>query len=125
MNRFQQADYIRNLARARSLPPRYVPVFDHPIQLACQGDRLSIEQVALEMGARLHREACAVLGEALEREADCVVDEIFVAMLERRLPYGRRHDEVVGTLLHIVRSFARRHLEAIRQRDEEKCDPPP
>jgi DNA-directed RNA polymerase specialized sigma24 family protein len=59
-------------------------------------------------------EARLLLGD-LEHEADDVVQDLFVAMLEGRIRAPRGRGEALAHLLRLTGVFARRHARRVRE----------
>jgi hypothetical protein len=81
---------------------------DDAIRRALGGDRDALATVARELHPRLVREARTMLGD-LDHEADDVVQDLFVAILEGRIRAPKGRGEGVPMLLRLVCVFARKH----------------
>jgi DNA-directed RNA polymerase specialized sigma24 family protein len=100
---------IRNAALAvtPALPLQPILDLDAQVRLAFLGDRNALDAVARELQPELVYEARRHLGD-LEVEADDVVQDLFVAILERRVRAPRGRGEALALLLRLTRVFARR-----------------
>ena len=74
---------------------------------ALTGDRAAIETLARELRADMVEHAQAHLGR-FDCDAEDVVQDVFVAMLEGKLRPAPRFQSAVVWLLHLVESKARR-----------------
>jgi hypothetical protein len=86
---------------------------DDVIRRAFEGDRDALAIMFRELRPRLIREARITLGD-LDHEADDVVQDLAVAILEGRVraPRGRR--EGLPALLRLTGVFARKHARNVR-----------
>ncbi len=116
MNRFPHSRYATALAVVRSIPPPTTTDLDDQIELACDGDRDALAVVAQELRPRLIMQVVAVLGERFEQDADDVVDDLFLSMLEPREWFPRCRVGALPSLLFMAEIFARRHLEQACER---------
>jgi hypothetical protein len=116
MSRFPHSRYATALALVRSTPPSPATDLDDTIELACDGDRAALGVVAEELRDRLVMQVIAVRGERFENEADDVVDDLFLAMLDPRVPFARCRVGALPNLLFMAEIFARRHLEQASER---------
>jgi hypothetical protein len=97
---FTSSEAIQS-TRARSL--------EAAIHLACEGDTEAADQVARELRERMVAEARDNLG-IFVMEAEDVVDDLFVEMLECHVHPPRGHGRAVPMLLRIVADLARRRM---------------
>jgi DNA-directed RNA polymerase specialized sigma24 family protein len=79
---------------------------------AFDGDRVAMDVLARELHARLVHAARIALGD-LEHEADDVVQDLFVAILEGRVRAPRGPGEALAYLLRLTGVFARRHARQV------------
>ncbi len=108
MTRFQTR-YATAIALVRSTLP-IAADRDDTIQLACEGDRAAVNLVAHEHWALLLKEVTAVLGDRFAQDADDVVNDLFVAMLEREVPFARCRQDALPNLRIMARLYAEKHL---------------
>ena len=87
---------------------------DALIRRAIDGDRDALDAVARELHPRLVHEARRHLGD-LDHEADDVVQDLFVAILEGRVRAPRGRGEGVAHLLRLATVFARKHARNVRR----------
>jgi|HubBroStandDraft_2_1064218.scaffolds.fasta_scaffold1135005_1 DNA-directed RNA polymerase specialized sigma24 family protein len=87
---------------------------DEDIARAFDGDRDAMHAVARELHPRLVHEARQLLGE-LELEADDVVQDLLVGVLEGRVRPPRGRGEGVAHLLRMTGVFARKHARNVRR----------
>jgi DNA-directed RNA polymerase specialized sigma24 family protein len=87
---------------------------DALVRDAFAGDRSALDTIARELQPRLVHEARATLGD-LEYEAEDVVQDLFVAILERRVRAPRGRGEALARLLRLVGLFARKHARDVRR----------
>ncbi len=92
---------------------------DDHVRLACEGDRDAANVVARELRTRLVNKAAAALGGRLQQDADDVVHDLLVAMLEGRIRPKRGRGEAVQTLFRMAVAYARRHAREARRRSRE------
>ena len=102
----------------QSQPGPPLDLDDH-VRLACEGDRDAADVVARELRTRLVNKAAAALGGRLQQDADDVVHDLLVAMLEGRIRPKRGRGEAVQTLLRMAVAYARRHAHEARRRARE------
>jgi hypothetical protein len=123
MNRHNRSVAIVSdvLAPSIILPQPPVDLDDH-VRLACEGDRDAADVVARELRPRLIAKVIPVLGGRFEQDADEVVDDLLVAMLEGRVRPKRGRGEAVQTLLRMAVAYARRHTRDARTRWGEEDD---
>jgi len=105
-SRFQSAAAILPQGAA---PERLSPVaqhyFDDVARRALEGDRDAIEKLAREFRAEMVDHADAHLGR-FDCDAEDVVQDVFVAMLERKTPRAPRRASAVAWLLGLLASKA-------------------
>ncbi len=104
-----------------STPQPPLDLDDH-VRLACEGDRDAADVVARELRPRLVHKAAAALGGRLQQDADDVVHDLLVAMLEGRIRPKRGRGEAVQTLLRMAVAYARRHAREARRRARDHGD---
>jgi Sigma-70 region 2 len=106
-NRFQSAAAILPQGAA---PERLSPVthhyFDDVARRALDGDRDAIEKLAREFRAEMVDHASAHLGR-FDCDAEDVVQDIFLAMLERTIRRAPKRASAVAWLLGLIASKAR------------------
>jgi DNA-directed RNA polymerase specialized sigma24 family protein len=103
---------IAPLARsAAPSPPAIPPAYRHPLDAsvfaACQGDRGAIALIARLLHKRL-LDAVRRARRPYTQDADEFVQELFVALLERRVDLGPGVDGSVARLVAHVAAKARR-----------------
>src|SRR5271169_3177027 len=84
--------------------------FDELVTRASGGDRHAIGAIAVALGPRLLGEARAILGE-FDQEADDVLQDFFLALLERRLRFEPAHGRAMPWMCRMVRAIAWRRSE--------------
>jgi DNA-directed RNA polymerase specialized sigma24 family protein len=108
-------DIHRNAIRIATLNPEEPALdLDEQIRRALEGDRDALDAVARELYPRLLHEARTHLG-PLEHEADDVVQDLFVAILEKRVRAPRGRGDGVAHLLRLTKVFARKHARENRR----------
>ena len=105
----------------QSQPQPPLDLDDH-VRLACEGDRDAADVVARELRPRLVHKAASALGGRLQQDADDVVHDLLVAMLEGRIRPKRGRGEAVQTLLRMAVAYARRHAREARRRSRDHGD---
>jgi DNA-directed RNA polymerase specialized sigma24 family protein len=80
--------------------------FDDLVLRASQGDRRAIAAVAIAFGPLLLREAKACL-EGYEHEADDVLQDFFLSLLERRSRFGPARGRAIPWMCEAVQALAR------------------
>jgi hypothetical protein len=80
--------------------------FDDLVLRASQGDRRAIGAVAVAFGPRLLEEAKACLGD-YEHEAEDVLQDFFLALLERRSRFAPAQGRAIPWMCEAVRALAR------------------
>jgi DNA-directed RNA polymerase specialized sigma24 family protein len=107
-NRYATATAIRPQGAA---PERLSPLVHHLLdgvaRDALAGKRAAIETLARELRADMVEHAQAHLGR-FDCDAEDVVQDVFLALLEGYLPPAAEGESAVVWLLHIVESKARR-----------------
>jgi DNA-directed RNA polymerase specialized sigma24 family protein len=93
--------------------PQPLPL-DEQLRRAFEGNRDALDAVARELHPRLVWEARRHLG-ALDCEADDVVQDLFVALLDGRVRPPRGRGEENAHLLRLVAVFARKHARDARR----------
>jgi len=108
INRHTTAAAIRPQGAA---PERLSPLVHHLLdgvaRCALAGDRAAIELLARELRADMVEHAHAHLGR-LDGDAEDVVQDVFLAMLEGTLRPAPRGESAVAWLLHIIETKAHR-----------------
>jgi DNA-directed RNA polymerase specialized sigma24 family protein len=79
--------------------------FDDLVVHASQGDHRAVGAIAIALGPMLLEEARTVLGE-FEQEAEDVLDDFLLSLLERRAPFTPAHGRATPWLCRIVRAIA-------------------
>ncbi len=79
------------------------------IHLACEGDTEAADQVARALRDRMVAAARDNLG-VFVMDAEDIVDDLFVEMLEGHVHPPRGHGRAVPMLLRLVSDMARRHM---------------
>lgn len=116
---------MNNTARNRPVPvilslvsspvvERELTLDDH-VRRACRGDRDAADVVARELRHVLLQVVRPHLGD-FEDDADDVVDDLFVAMLEERFSIDPAPADAVLVLLRKAAMWARRHVRVVRGR---------
>jgi hypothetical protein len=87
--------------------------FDDLVRRACEGDRRAVGAIAIAIGPKLLSEARAELGE-FDQDGTDVLEDFWLAMLEKRLRYSPAHGRAMPFMCGMVRAIAqqrRRELE--------------
>jgi DNA-directed RNA polymerase specialized sigma24 family protein len=87
---------------------------DALVRDAFAGDRSALDTIARELHPRLVREARIALGN-FEYEAEDVVQDLYVAILEGRVRAPRGRGEALARLQRLVGLFARKHAREVRR----------
>jgi DNA-directed RNA polymerase specialized sigma24 family protein len=88
--------------------------FDDLVVHASQGDRRAVGAIAVALGPMLLEEARTVLGE-FEQDAEDVLDDFLLSLLERRARFTPAHGRATPWLCRIVRLIAQeRRRERVR-----------
>ena len=80
--------------------------FDDLVLRAFQGDRRAIGAIAIAFGPKLLKEAKACL-EGYEHEADEVLQDFFLSLLERRSRFAPARGHAIPWMCEAVRALAR------------------
>jgi DNA-directed RNA polymerase specialized sigma24 family protein len=88
---------------------------DDLVRRASQGDSRAIGAIAIAFGKMLLEEARAVMGD-FAQEAEDVLQDFFVSLLERRSRFTPAHGRAIPWMCGLVRAMARKH-RAERERE--------
>jgi DNA-directed RNA polymerase specialized sigma24 family protein len=79
--------------------------FDELVTLAAGGDRRAVGAIAIALGPSLLKEARTVL-KGLENEAEDVLQDFLLFLLERRAPFNRANGHAMEWMHRMVRTIA-------------------
>jgi DNA-directed RNA polymerase specialized sigma24 family protein len=108
-------DMTNDAANDTTTDARIRHEFDDLVMRASQGDRRAIGAIAVAIGPKLLVEARKILGE-FDQEAEDVLQDFLVALLERRLRFEPAHGRAMPWMCRMVRAIAWRKSEE-RERD--------
>jgi len=88
--------------------------FDDLVMRAADGDRRAIGAIAVALGPMLLVEARAALGRYADEDAD-VLQDFFLFLLERRLPFRLAHGYAVPWMCRTIRAIAQTRKHRVRR----------
>jgi DNA-directed RNA polymerase specialized sigma24 family protein len=87
--------------------------FDDLVAQASRGDRHAIRAIALALGPSLLAEAKQALGPPHEIDAEDVVQEFYVLLLESRVPFIPGQGRAIQWMCSVIRVLADRWLDQL------------
>jgi DNA-directed RNA polymerase specialized sigma24 family protein len=91
---------------------------DRLVRRACMGDETAADLAAYELRGMLILEVLPQLGSDDAQDAEDIVDDVLLAMLEGQIQPRRRRGDTLRTVLRLAGVFARRHVRKRRERWE-------
>jgi DNA-directed RNA polymerase specialized sigma24 family protein len=82
--------------------------FDELVRSAVAGDRRAIGAIAIAFGPKRLHEARAVLGSRFKQEAEDVVQDFFVSLLEGQSRFAPAQGRAIPWMCGVVRAIARK-----------------
>ncbi len=107
-NSNRQSNFALHTVPSTSTPARPAFELDELIRRAFDGERAALDAIVRELHPRLVREARVHLGD-LDSEPEDAVQDLFLAILEKRVRAPRGRGECLAHLLRMTAVFARRH----------------
>jgi hypothetical protein len=107
MNRTYRSTAARTLIP--TTPADAELALDALVRRACLGDESAADLAAYELRSLLLMEVLPQIGTDDAQDAEDIVNDVFVAMLEGRILSRRRRGETLATVLRLAGVLARRH----------------
>ncbi len=89
---------------------------DRLVRRACMGDESAADLAAYELRSLLLMEVLPQLGSDDQQDAEDIVNDVFLAILEGQIQPRRRRGETLATVLRLAGVFARRSARKRRER---------
>ncbi len=84
---------------------QHLEAFDELVQKASEGDSRAVGAIAVAIGPTLLEEARVALGD-FEQEAEDVLDDFFLCLLDRRMRFTPAHGRAMPWMCGIVQAIA-------------------